>query len=142
VVEGLEQPLHLAADSLPGEAAYFVITPPGALPGQPPADLVPVGEAYDVTASGALVTLDQPAVLKLRYDAGLFRASTTPAGVGLYRWDPLSETWRAVPATLDEGQGAVVAPVVHLGTYALLAPPGPWMGALPPVAFLPLVLRE
>jgi hypothetical protein len=33
-----------------------------------------------------------------------------------------------------------VAPVTTLGTYALLAPPGPWMGSLQDL-FLPLVLK-
>jgi len=40
---------------------------------------------------------------------------------------------------LDEEQRVIVAPVTALGTYALLAPPGPWMRNL---VFLPLILKR
>jgi hypothetical protein len=132
--------LHLDAGSLPGSEAYFVIVPPGAVPGPLPEGLVLIGDPYDVTASGALVTLEKPAILKLHYDQALVATESAPDGLGLYRWNPISETWQAVAGTLDEEQKAVVAPATTLGTYALLAPPGPWMGSQDRV-FLPLVLK-
>jgi len=113
--------LHLDPGSLPGNEAYLVIMPPGAVPGPLPADLVLIGDPYDVTASGALVTLEKPAVLKLHYDRALVNSSSAPEGLGIYRWDPIGETWQAVPGSLDEEQKAMVAPVTTLGTYALLA---------------------
>jgi hypothetical protein len=130
--------LHLEPGSLLGDEAYFVVMPPGAVPGPLPAGLVLVGDPYDVTASGALVTLEQPAILTLRYDGTLVTLSSAPEGLGIYRWNPIGETWQAVPASLDEGQRVMAAPVTALGTYALLAPPGPWMRNL---VFLPLVLK-
>jgi hypothetical protein len=132
--------LHLDSGSLPGDEAYLVIMPPGAVPGPLPDELVLVGDSYDVTASGALVTLEKPAVLKLRYDQALVRSSSAPQGLGIYRWNPVSETWQAVPGELDEGRKAMAAPVTTLGTYALLASPGSW--TWPNAVFLPVVLRN
>ena len=37
-----------------------------------------VGDSYDVTGSGALVTLEKPAVLNLRYDGALVTSSLAP----------------------------------------------------------------
>jgi len=130
--------LHLEPGSLPGDEAYLVVMPPGALPGPLPEGQVLVGDPYDVTGSGALVTLEKPAVLRLRYDRALVISASAPAGLGLYRWDPLGETWQAVVGELDEEQRVIVAPVTVLGTHALLAPPGPWMRNL---VFLPLILK-
>ncbi|MFQ5855936.1 MAG: FG-GAP repeat domain-containing protein [Anaerolineae bacterium] len=130
--------LHLEPGSLPGDEAYLVVMPPGAIPGPLPDGLVLVGDPYDVTASGALVTLEQPAVLKLHYDAALVDGATATQ-LGVYRWDPSSERWWLVPGTLDEEQRAMVASVRALGTYALLAPAGPWIE--PSQVFLPLVLK-
>jgi len=134
--------LHLDPGSLPGNEAYLVVMPPGAVPGPLPAGLVLLGNPYDVTASGALVTLEKPAVLKLHYDKSLVRSSSAPEGLGIYRWDPISETWQEVPGSLDEEQKAMVASVTTLGTYALLAPPGPWMEPLPNEVFLPIVIKN
>jgi len=90
-----------------------------------------------VTASGALVTLEKPAILKLHYDQALVAGA--PAGLGIYRWDPNTDQWQWVPGRIDAGQAAVVASVSVLGTYALLAPAG-----LPPMqrVLLPLVLKD
>ena len=134
--------LHLASGSLPGNGAYVVITPPGAVPGPPPQGLVPVGHPYDITASGALASLERPAVLKLHYDDALITSSVRPEALGLYRWDPVRQTWVEVPAHLDEGQQAVVAPVTALGTYLLLASPGSGGEPFQHVLFLPLLLKE
>jgi len=131
--------LHLEPGSLPGDEAYLVVMPPGALPGPLPEGLVLVGDPYDVTGSGALVTLEKPAVLRLHYDGALVTSASAPAGLGLYRWDPRGERWQAVEGELDEEQRVIVAPVTALGTYALLAPPGPWMRNL---VFLPLILKR
>jgi hypothetical protein len=59
----------------------------------------------------------------------------------IYRWDPNEETWQAVAGELDEGQRALVAPVTALGTYALLAPPGPWNEPPRNFVFLPIILK-
>ena len=131
--------LHLDAGSLPGEGAYLVVMPPGAVPGPLPEGLVLIGDPYDITASGALVELERPALLKLHYDGGLVRSALAPEGLGLYRWDPNGGTWQAVPASLDEERRAMVAPVTTLGTYALLASPGSWMWSH--TIFLPVILK-
>ena len=115
--------LHLGPGSLPGNDAYFVVMPPGAVPGPLPDGLVLVGDPYDVTASGAVVTMTKPAVLKLHYDGGLVDQSIAPDRLGIYHWDPNTEEWQAVPGSLDEEQKAMVAAVTTLGTYALLASP-------------------
>jgi hypothetical protein len=128
--------LHLAPDSLPGDEAFFVVMPPGASPGPAPPGLMLVGDPYDVTASGALTTLEQPAVLKLRYDDALITRLETLEGVGIYRWDPNTDTWQATPAVLDEGQKAFIASATTLGTYALLAPI-----PLPRLNYLPVILQ-
>lgn len=133
--------LHLEPDSLPGSEAYFVVMPPGAVPGPPPAGLWLVGDPYDITASGALVVLEQPGLLTLHYDGALVTSSVAPAGLGIYRWDPNGELWQAKPGTLDETQKAVVAPVATLGTYALLAPAGSWNKPAPDTIFLPFILK-
>jgi hypothetical protein len=129
--------LHLPPDSLPGDEAYFVVMPPGALPGSAPAELMLVGDPYDVTASGALTALQQPAVLKLRYDA-LLSSSLAPQTLGIYRWDPIRDSWDPVPGELDEGQRMLAATVTTLGTYALLAPPPPLQNPI----FLPIILQR
>jgi hypothetical protein len=128
--------LYLAAGSLPGADAYLVVMPPGALPGLLPPGLEPVGNVYDLTASGALVTLEKPALLTLHYDQALVGPTGVPAGVGLYRWEPTSATWQTVASELDVGQQAVVAPIRALGTYALLAPPTARR------AFLPIIQQR
>jgi len=132
--------LHLERDSLPGDEAYLVVMPPGALPGPLPGGLVLVGDPYDVTGSGALVTLEKPAVLKLRYDGALVTSASAPAGLGIYRWDPDGKGWQAVTGSVDEGQRVMVAPVTVLGTYALLGPDS----IVPPPGqktFLPIILN-
>jgi len=120
--------LHLDQGSLPGSDAYLVIMPPGAVPGPIPGGMVLVGNPYAVTASGAMVTLEKPGILKLHYDGALVNRSSAPERLGLYRWDPNNETWQAVPGSLDEEQKAMIAAVTTLGTYALMSPPGPWSG--------------
>ncbi|MFQ5695056.1 MAG: hypothetical protein ACE5HB_03620, partial [Terriglobia bacterium] len=129
--------LHLEPGSLPGAEAYLVVMPPGAVPGPLPAGRVLVGDPYDVTASGALVTLEKPAILKLHYDQALVAGA--PAGLGVYRWNPNTDQWQWVPGRLDAEQAAVIAAVRVLGTYALLAPVG-----LPPTqrVLLPLILKD
>ena len=134
--------LHLEPGSLPGNEAYLVVMPPGAVPGPLPAGLVLLGDPCDVTASGALVALENPAILKLHYDGALVNSSSAPPGLGIYRWDPTSETWQAISGNLDEEQKAMVAPVTTLGTYGLLAPPGSWMEPLPYGVFLPIILKN
>jgi hypothetical protein len=132
--------LHLQPGSLPGSEAYMVVMPPGAIPGPLPAGFILVGNSYDITGSGALVTLEKPGMLTLHYDGAL--AAQTPEGLGIYRWDPVSETWLAVPGALDADHQAMTAPVTILGTYALLALPGPWNGSSPEIIFLPIIQKE
>ncbi len=134
--------LHLEPGSLPGEEAYLVVMPPGAVPGSLPDGLLLVGDPYDVTVSGALVALEKPAVLKLHYDGALVASSSAPGGSGIYRWDPNGETWQEIGGSLDEEQKAIAASVTTLGTYALLAPPGPWNKPLQDVIFVPVVLKD
>ena len=131
--------LHLEPGSLPGGAAYVVVMTPGAVPGPVPAGLVLGGDPYAVTASGAMVALEKPGVLKLHYDGAL--VGQVLEGLSIYRWDPNSERWQAMPGSLDAGQKAVVATVTTLGTYALLAPEGPWTEPLPNTVFLPIILK-
>jgi photosystem II stability/assembly factor-like uncharacterized protein len=127
--------LYLEPGSLPGNEANFVVMPPGALPGALPEGLTLIGDAYDITASGALVALEQPAILKLRYDGTLVGSAPTPAGLGLYRWDPNTGTWQVIPGEQDVEQRAMIAPVTALGAYTLLAP------LQQQIIFLPMVLK-
>jgi hypothetical protein len=127
---------HLESGSLPGSEAYLVVMSPGALPGPLPAGLVLAGDPYAVTASGALTTLEKPAVLELRYDGALLNSISTPEELRIYRWHPSDATWQPVGGSLDEEHKAMVVPTTVLGTYALLAPPGP-----PSRVFLPFVLK-
>jgi hypothetical protein len=83
--------LFLEKGSLLSSQAYFVVMPPGAVPGALPAGLVLIGDPYDLTASGAMVTLKHPAVLKLRYDGALVNSTTTPAGLGIYYYAKIFE---------------------------------------------------
>jgi hypothetical protein len=133
--------LYVESGSLPGNEAYFVVMPPGAVPGPLPEGLALVGDPYDITASGAVVTLTKPAILSLRYDGALVNPALTPEGLGIYRWEPTSGTWQGIGGEIDEAQQAVTAPVIALGTYALLAPPGPWMEFPQENIFLPLILK-
>ena len=98
-----------------------------------------VGDPYAVRASGAVVDLETPGLLKLHYDGAL--VGRVPEGLGVYRWDPNGEVWQVVPGRLDEEQKALVATVTALGTYALLAPEGSWIEPLPNTVFLPLILK-
>jgi hypothetical protein len=113
--------LHLDAGSLRGAPAYLVVTAPGMLPGPPPAGLATVGAVYDLTASGALD--DKLGILTMRFDSVLLGSDRAAAHLGLYRWDPASKRWQAVPGQLDLERQELVAQVTALGTYALLAPP-------------------
>jgi hypothetical protein len=128
--------LYLAEESIPGKAAYLAVMPPGALPGPLPAGMTIVGDAYDLTASGALVALERPALLRLRYDPDL--AAGNPGQIGLYRWEPDRETWQPVAATLNAEHQTLSAPVTLLGTYALLVTT-PSSPPLQQQVFLPFV---
>ena len=131
--------LHLEQGSLPGAYAYLVIMPPGAAPGRLPEGLTLVGDPYDITASGALVELVRPAVLKLHYDKTLIDSSSVAATLAIYRWDPNSNTWQMVPGTRVEEQKTIAARVTMLGTYALLiSSEGPGGGGK---VYLPVVLK-
>jgi len=129
--------LHLDPGSLPGNSAYLAIMPPGAAPGPLPEGWVLVGDPYDVPASGAVVALEKPAVLKLRYDTMLLLPSLALDQLAIHRWDPNDGTWHPVPGTVDAGQQAVSAPITTLGPYALLA-----QEATSERVFLPVVLRN
>jgi hypothetical protein len=112
--------LHLGPGSLPGNEAYLVVMPTGALPGTLPPGLALVGDSYDVTASGALAELEKPAILRLRYDGELLSSPVLTDELGIYRWNPNTATWQAVPGSLDQEHRTLAAPVTALGTYALL----------------------
>ena len=133
--------LYMEPGSLPGSEAYFVVMPPGAVPGPLPAGLVLVGDPYDITASGAVVTLSKPAILNLHYDGALVNPAVIPEGLGIYRWDQNKQAWQAVSSVPDTALKAMTAPVTVLGTYALLAPPGSWMEIPWENVFLPLILK-
>jgi hypothetical protein len=134
--------LHLGPGSLPGDEAYFVVMPPGAVPGPLPDGLLLVGDPYGITASGALITLEKPGLLMLHYDGMLVNLSSTPEGLGIYRWNPTSEIWQAIPGSLDEEQKAMVAPITALGIYALMAPDGSWTDPPLKETFLPIIFKD
>jgi hypothetical protein len=122
--------LSLSAGSVPGALAYAVVAPPGAAPGPFPAGLVPVGDLYTVSVSGAVAALEKPALLRMHYDPQRL-AGLDGGAVQLYRWDPAAARWEAVTSTHDADHHALAAPVRLLGTYALLAPPPPLRIFLP-----------
>lgn len=125
--------LHIPPGSVPGERVAIVARATGVLPGLAPAGMQPVGDVYDLTASGAVTRLQGPALLRLYYDG-------PPTGVApeLYRWDPARQVWERVPAIAGSEPQTLAATIETLGAYALFAP-------LPPPArqniYLPLLRR-
>jgi hypothetical protein len=111
--------LHLDAGSLPADT-YFLIASPWGLPGSLPSGLDIIGEAYEITASGSLTSLDRPAVLRLHYDA---TAGSTFEGLAIYRWDANAETWLSLGGEIDPEQQDVAVSTTGLGIYALLGKP-------------------
>jgi hypothetical protein len=132
--------LRIDSGSLPGTSAYVVVMSPGALPGPLPAGLTLVGDAYDVTISGALAELAKPASLELHYDRALVGTTAAPAGLAIYRWDPNSQAWQAVAGDLEQEHKSMTSAITALGTYALLAPPGDWTKPSSTI-FLPVVYK-
>ena len=114
--------LQIDGGSLPADEAFFVVMPPGAVPGPLPAGMTLIGDPYDVTASGALVALEKPAALALHYDRHLLPDDFALDGMAVYRWDPVEDVWRMVDSELDEEQGALTGAIRALGIYAILAP--------------------
>jgi photosystem II stability/assembly factor-like uncharacterized protein len=131
--------LGLAPGSLPSSECYVVVMAPGAVPGELPAGMALVGEAYDVTASGAIAAFEQPAALSLSYDGALANGQG-PSGLAIYRWNPATTAWEVIGGQLDAEHQAVSASVKRLGTYALLAPRGAWLAPSYQLG-LPLVRR-
>lgn len=114
--------------SLPGGESTLIVMPTGSVPGAPPTGHLIIGEAYDITASGAVVPLEKPAVLAMHYDATLVNRAT-PAGLAIFAWRPGQQRWESVPSRVDEVQRTVAAQIESLGIYALFAPAGPWSEA-------------
>jgi len=112
--------LHLDAGSLPGNETYLAVMPPGALPGPTPQGYAAIGDAYSITASGAVAALEKPGVLKLFYDDATLKPGIEVEQLELRRWDPVTKIWKKAPATLDADQKALSAPVKALGTYVLM----------------------
>lgn len=129
-----------APGSLPGSESALIVMPTGSVPGAPPVNHLVVGEAYDVTASGAVVSLEKPAVLTMHYDAILVN-QMTPSGLAIFAWRPVQQRWEPVPSRVDETQRTVAAQIEALGIYALFAPAGPWAEAQGTKAWLPLVRK-
>jgi photosystem II stability/assembly factor-like uncharacterized protein len=126
--------------SLPGSESTLIVMPSGSVPGAPPAGHLIIGEAYDLTASGAVVSLEKPVVLTMHYDATLVNR-VTPAGLSIFYWRPGEQRWEPVPSRVDEAQRTVVAQIEALGIYALFAPAGPWTEAEGKEVWLPLMTR-
>ncbi|NOZ72247.1 MAG: hypothetical protein GXP38_10095 [Chloroflexi bacterium] len=112
--------LHLMPGSLPGNETYLVVMPPGALPGLVPPGYTVVGNAYSITASGAVVTLEKSALLRLHYNDTVLPPEIDPERLEIRRWDPVTSTWKTISATLDDEQRTLSAAVDVLGTYALM----------------------
>ena len=111
---------HLDAGSLPGGETYLVVMPPGALPGPAPRGYAVVGDAYNITASGAVATLEKPGVLKLYYDDATLKPGIEVERLEIRRWDPIDAVWKVVPTSLDAEQKVLSAAVKALGTYTLM----------------------
>jgi hypothetical protein len=123
--------LHLEPGCLPGNEAYVVVMPSGALPGPLPKGLALASDVYDVTASGALAALVKPAILSIR-PTGLQSAWTMTPSSGIYRWNAYIQKWQQI------AQQETTVPIQALGAYALLAPSTPSSE----VVFMPIVLKE
>jgi hypothetical protein len=113
--------LHLPEGSIPATRANLIVMPPGALPGPLPAGMTIIGEAYDITVSGALTQFDTPALLRFSYDAAQVHARVVPQQQ-IYRWDPTVQQWQALPSNIATERQVVTAPIRTLGVYALLQP--------------------
>ncbi len=133
--------LHFDTASLPGDSGYLIITPPGAIPGSPPAGMLVVGDPYNLTLSGAVVNLQKPAVLKMIYHQALLDAQWAPQDLQIYWWNPSSQTWEAIPGEVDEYQKAIVAQVTRLGIYALMAPGAGTTPIQDEWVYLPVIIR-
>jgi hypothetical protein len=132
--------LNGGVGSLPGSESTLIVMPSGSVPGAPPAGHLIIGEAYDLTASGAVVSLEKPVVLTMHYDATLVNR-VTPAGLSIFYWRPGEQRWEPVPSRVDEAQRTVAAQIEALGIYALFAPAGPWAQAQGTRVWLPLMTR-
>jgi hypothetical protein len=132
--------LHLPRNTLSAASTTVVVRATGALPGAPPAGAGLVGDVYDLTASGALATLPQPGLLRLRYDEVV---TSDPARLGLYHWEPTAQRWDKVPSALDADEQTLSAPIETLGLYAMFreAPPSPSPAPPSHAVYLPLLRR-
>jgi len=125
--------LHLDRESAGTGNVYAVLMPSGAVPQPLPPGRRVVGNAYSIQFSGARPRLERPGVLKLFYHPGLVG---NPAGLGIYRWDVGTATWKPLGGELDEGQRSVSVSFDRFGIYALLAAEGPVERV-----YLPMVVR-
>ncbi|MCB8950362.1 MAG: hypothetical protein H6653_20325 [Ardenticatenaceae bacterium] len=111
--------LQVEAGSLLADEGYLMIAPTAALPAPPPAGLELVGDVYRLQLSDAVNQLEKTAVFKLGYDT-ILNHTTQPDTLAIYRWN--GSSWQIIASSLDEAQKALVAPITHLGIYALFAP--------------------
>ena len=112
--------IHFEAGSLSLAKVTFLIASPWGLPGVRPAGLDMIGEAYEVTASNGVVGFEQPAVLRLSYDAVAGDAFTDLA---IYRWDFQTEVWEDLASEIETDRQEVVTSITRVGLYALLGKP-------------------
>ena len=111
--------LHLDAGALPLAQAHFLIASPWGLPGSLPPGLEMAGEAYEITASGNLTEFQEPAVLRLRYDAAAANTLDT-ASLAIYRWRFVDQQWQPFEGTHSPEAQEVATTTTSLGLYALL----------------------
>ncbi|HEX5688399.1 MAG TPA: hypothetical protein VFX76_00255, partial [Roseiflexaceae bacterium] len=112
--------LFVAPGSLPLAMVDFLIATPWGLPGEAPPDRKLIGEAYEISASNNVTSLQQPATLRLRYDSLQPAASGQPT---IYHWDLTSESWQPLKSSVDAGHHEVIATITELGVYALMDSP-------------------
>ena len=114
--------LHLTPGSLPVSAATFLIASPYGLPGPLPTGWGIVGEAYELTASGAITGFERPALLRLSYDPAGASGFLTGT-LAIHRWDFASGAWNFIGGAHDLERAEVAATTSRLGLYALLGRP-------------------
>lgn len=112
--------LHLDDGGLAVANVYLLLAPTGAVPEPLPQGRTALGHAYSLTASGALTTLDRPALLRLFYDPGALPDGADASALRIARWE--SGYWQPLASESDPDRFAISARIDRLGIYVLLAP--------------------
>jgi hypothetical protein len=120
-VDGNLQLTLVSTDTFPSEA-YVVVVPSYGPPGPLPLGHRPVGSAYSVRASGAMLIADRPMSLHLYYSETTL-AGADPHTLAIFAWDAYHERWNNLGGFLFSDQQFVSVATRRFTTYAPMAAP-------------------